>query len=121
MKKRVLLLAVMLVLYINIFASHYHTIPIELNGTNILKVFLTDEENFKNSFYETTGEIYNQTNFEILDCSKNCKYCLFYKMKKLLLFIKQYCWMFDKDKNGKLNVVVLKYICGIVYYSIQLL
>ena len=63
MKKRVLLLAVMLVLYINIFASHYHTIPIELNGTNILKVFLTDEENFKNSFSETTGGIYNQTNF----------------------------------------------------------
>lgn len=122
MKKRVLLLQVAMLLLCNsIFANHYHAIPIEINNVNVLKVFLADEENFKNSFYETTGEIYSPTSFEVLDCSKACKCCLFCKMRKFLLFTKQYCWAVYKDENGNLVVVILKYICGIVYFSIQLL
>lgn len=122
MKRRVLLLQVAMLLLCNsIFANHYHIIPVEINNVNASKVFLADEENFKNSFYETTGEIYSPANFEVLDCSKACKYCLLCKMRNLLLFTKQYCWVIYKDENGNLVVVILKYICGIVYFSIQLL
>lgn len=111
----------MLLLCNSIFANHYHTIPIEINNVNVSKIFLADEENFENSFYETTGEVYSPANFEVLDYSKACKCCLFYKMRKLLLFAKQYCWVVYRDENGNLIVVILKYICGIVYFSIQLL